>query len=200
MAVSRQGINICSDGTAGCRRHTEQDEVSEPGNAQPAGQDSLARRPCRQLPMHMASSIFVRHDDDRMNKVRAMITGDAMLLFGKLLHGAVLRPAFKVDLLPCLVSDTVSMQKKQHPDGYDEYACLCHIVNRPHAYGQLVQISCLNGFGRCFHGNLHASVIPSRKCPFSSDQGSQTGLGLTSVRLSDHPGTSSADAFVACRC
>ena len=41
----------------------------------------------------------------------------------------------------------------------------------------------------------HASVIPSRKDPFSSDQGSQTGLGLTSTRLSDRPGTSSADVF-----
>lgn len=31
------------------------------------------------LPIHMASSIFVRHDADRMDKVRAMITGDALL-------------------------------------------------------------------------------------------------------------------------
>ena len=27
------------------------------------------------LPIHMSSSIFVRHDIDRMDKVRAMITG-----------------------------------------------------------------------------------------------------------------------------
>lgn len=27
------------------------------------------------LPVHMASSIFVRHDTDRMDKVRALITG-----------------------------------------------------------------------------------------------------------------------------
>lgn len=31
------------------------------------------------LPIHMASSIFVRHDTDRMDKVRAMITGGHML-------------------------------------------------------------------------------------------------------------------------
>ena len=31
----------------------------------------------------------------------------------------------------------------------------------------------------------------------SSDQRSQTGLGLTSTRLNDRPGTSSADVFVA---
>lgn len=30
------------------------------------------------LPVHMASSVFVRHDSDRMDKVRAMITGRAM--------------------------------------------------------------------------------------------------------------------------
>ena len=29
------------------------------------------------LPVHMASSLFVRHDSDRMDKVRAMITGTA---------------------------------------------------------------------------------------------------------------------------
>ena len=29
------------------------------------------------LPVHMASSVFVRHDSDRMDKVRAMITGIA---------------------------------------------------------------------------------------------------------------------------
>ena len=29
------------------------------------------------LPVHMASSVFVRHDSDRMDKVRAMITGTA---------------------------------------------------------------------------------------------------------------------------
>jgi hypothetical protein len=28
------------------------------------------------LPIHMASSIFVRHDTDRMDKVRALITGN----------------------------------------------------------------------------------------------------------------------------
>ena len=48
---------------------------------------------------------------------------------------------------------------------------------------------------RLFKRFWHASVIPSRKDPFSSDQGSQTGLGLTSTRLSDRPGTSSADVF-----
>ena len=42
----------------------------------------------------------------------------------------------------------------------------------------------------------HATAIPSRIDPFSSDQGSQAGLGLTSTRLSDRPGTSSADVFV----
>ena len=35
----------------------------------------------------------------------------------------------------------------------------------------------------------HATAIPSRTYPFSSDQGSQTGLGSTSTRLSDRPGT-----------
>ena len=39
---------------------------------------------------------------------------------------------------------------------------------------------------------LHATAIPSRTYPFSSDQGSQTGLGSTSTRLSDRPGTLSA--------
>ena len=29
------------------------------------------------LPVHMASSLFVRHDSARMDKVRAMITGTA---------------------------------------------------------------------------------------------------------------------------
>ena len=29
------------------------------------------------LPVHMASSLFVRHNSDRMDKVRAMITGTA---------------------------------------------------------------------------------------------------------------------------
>lgn len=38
----------------------------------------------------------------------------------------------------------------------------------------------------------HATAIPSRTYPFSSDQGSQTGLGSTSTRLSDRPGTLSA--------
>ena len=38
----------------------------------------------------------------------------------------------------------------------------------------------------------HATVIPSRTYPFSSDQGSQTGLGSTNTRLSDRPGTLSA--------
>ena len=42
----------------------------------------------------------------------------------------------------------------------------------------------------------HAMAIPSRKYPFSSDQGSQTGLGSTSTRLSDRPGTLSAVVFV----
>lgn len=37
------------------------------------------------LPIHMASSIFVRHDADRMDKVRAMITGDALLRASALL-------------------------------------------------------------------------------------------------------------------
>ena len=32
------------------------------------------------LPVHMASSVFVRHDADRVDKVRAMITGTATLL------------------------------------------------------------------------------------------------------------------------
>ena len=41
----------------------------------------------------------------------------------------------------------------------------------------------------------HATAIPSRIYPFSSDQGSQTGLGSTSTRLSDRPGTLSAVAF-----
>ena len=41
----------------------------------------------------------------------------------------------------------------------------------------------------------HASAIPSRTYPFSSVQGIQIGLGLTSTRLSDRPGTSSADVF-----
>jgi len=42
----------------------------------------------------------------------------------------------------------------------------------------------------------HATAIPSRKYPFSSDQGSQTGLGSTSTRLSDRPGTLSAVVFM----
>ena len=42
---------------------------------------------------------------------------------------------------------------------------------------------------------LYATAIPSRKYPFSSDQGSQTGLGSTSTRLSDRPGTLSAVVF-----
>jgi len=42
----------------------------------------------------------------------------------------------------------------------------------------------------------HATAIPSRKSPFSSDQGSQTGLGSTSTRLSDRPGTLSAVVFM----
>ena len=41
----------------------------------------------------------------------------------------------------------------------------------------------------------HATAIPSRVYPFSSDQGSQTGLGSTSTRLSDRPGTLSAVVF-----
>jgi len=43
---------------------------------------------------------------------------------------------------------------------------------------------------------LYATAIPSRKYPFSSDQGSQTGLGSTSTRLSDRPGTLSAVVFM----
>ncbi len=43
----------------------------------------------------------------------------------------------------------------------------------------------------------HATAIPSRKYPFSSDQGSQTGLGsILSTRLSDRPGTLSAVVFM----
>ena len=42
----------------------------------------------------------------------------------------------------------------------------------------------------------HATAIPFRKYPFSSDQGSQTGLGSTSTRLSDCPGTLSAVVFI----
>ena len=42
----------------------------------------------------------------------------------------------------------------------------------------------------------HAAAIPSRKFPFSSDQGSQPGLGTTSTRLSDRPGTLSAVVFM----
>ncbi len=42
----------------------------------------------------------------------------------------------------------------------------------------------------------HATAIPSRKYPFSSDQGSHTGLGSTSTRLSDRPGTLSAVVFM----
>ena len=38
----------------------------------------------------------------------------------------------------------------------------------------------------------HATAVPSRTYPFSSDQGSQTGLGSISTRLSDRPGTLSA--------
>ena len=43
----------------------------------------------------------------------------------------------------------------------------------------------------------HATAIPSRTYPFSSDQGSQTGLGSTSTRLSDRPGTLSAVVSIA---
>ena len=43
--------------------------------------------------------------------------------------------------------------------------------------------------------SLHATAIPSRTYPFSSDQGSQTGLGSTSTRLSDRPGTLGAVVF-----
>ena len=42
----------------------------------------------------------------------------------------------------------------------------------------------------------HATAIPSRKYPFSSDPGSQTGLGSTSTRLSDRPGTLGTVVFM----
>jgi len=42
----------------------------------------------------------------------------------------------------------------------------------------------------------YATAIPSRNYPFSSDQGSQTGLGSTSTRLSDRPGTLTAVVFM----
>ena len=41
----------------------------------------------------------------------------------------------------------------------------------------------------------HATAIPSKIHPFSSDQGSQTGLGSTNTPLSDRPGTLSVVAF-----
>ena len=52
----------------------------------------------------------------------------------------------------------------------------------------------------CYHEKLiqasfHATAIPSRKYPFSVDQGSQIGLGSTSARQSDRPGTLSAVVF-----
>ncbi len=42
----------------------------------------------------------------------------------------------------------------------------------------------------------HATAIPSKKYPFSSDQGSQTGLGSIITRLSDRPGTLSEVVFM----
>ena len=48
---------------------------------------------------------------------------------------------------------------------------------------------------RQFWLDRHATAIPSRLDPFSSDQGSQTGLGSTSTRLSDRPGTLSAVVY-----
>ncbi|DBA99016.1 TPA: hypothetical protein ACH3X1_014287 [Trebouxia sp. C0004] len=41
-----------------------------------------------------------------------------------------------------------------------------------------------------------ATAIPSRKYPFSSDQGSQTGLGSTNTQLRDRPGILSAVVFM----
>ena len=41
----------------------------------------------------------------------------------------------------------------------------------------------------------HATVIPSRITPFSSDHGRQTGLGQISTTLGDHAGISGAVAF-----
>ena len=51
-------------------------------------------------------------------------------------------------------------------------------------------------------GGLHATVIPSRITPFSSDHGRQTGLGQISTTLGDHAGISGAVAFcmrILCR-
>ena len=42
----------------------------------------------------------------------------------------------------------------------------------------------------------HATVIPSRITPFSSDHGRQTGLGQISTTLGDHAGISGAVAFL----
>ena len=43
--------------------------------------------------------------------------------------------------------------------------------------------------------DFHATVIPSRTTPFSSDHGRQTGLGQISTTLGDHAGISGAVAF-----
>lgn len=52
------------------------------------------------LPIHMASSIFVRHDTDRMDKVRAMITGvTTSYCHAHAARTAVATPAAKVVIL-----------------------------------------------------------------------------------------------------
>ena len=50
-------------------------------------------------------------------------------------------------------------------------------------------------FGQQESGIFHATVIPSRITPFSSDHGRQTGLGQISTTLGDHAGISGAVAF-----
>ena len=45
---------------------------------------------------------------------------------------------------------------------------------------------------------LDEAALRRRSYPFSSDQGSQTGLGSTSTRLTDRPGTLSAVVFCPC--
>ena len=54
----------------------------------------------------------------------------------------------------------------------------------------------LHGYINVHQAISHATAIPSRKYPFSTDQGSQPGLGSTSTRLSDRPGTLSAVVFL----